>query len=64
MNNNQLVCGLIMEDTLIGYLLMLDRIDVAQLAANRPIEDFHSASKCVVSNAFLIGLFDGHGGAV
>ncbi|KAL3110223.1 hypothetical protein niasHT_015826 [Heterodera trifolii] len=39
------------------------RVDVAQVAANRPIEDFYSASKCLSSNAFLFGIFDGHGGA-
>lgn len=39
------------------------RVDIAQMAANRPVEDFFSASKCLASNAFLFGLFDGHGGA-
>ncbi|KAK0425029.1 hypothetical protein QR680_008993 [Steinernema hermaphroditum] len=39
------------------------RVDVCQLAANRPIEDYFSASKCLSSNAFLFGVFDGHGGA-
>ncbi|KAF7639151.1 PPM-type phosphatase domain-containing protein [Meloidogyne graminicola] len=39
------------------------RIDVGQVSANKPIEDFYSASKCLNSNAFLLGVFDGHGGA-
>ncbi|KAK5965446.1 Pyruvate dehyrogenase phosphatase catalytic subunit 1 [Trichostrongylus colubriformis] len=38
------------------------RIDTCQLAANSPIEDFYSAAKCLSSNAFLLGVFDGHGG--
>ncbi|KAK6056254.1 protein phosphatase 2C [Cooperia oncophora] len=38
------------------------RIDTCQLAANSPIEDFYSAAKCLSSNAFLFGVFDGHGG--
>ncbi|KJH41094.1 protein phosphatase 2C [Dictyocaulus viviparus] len=38
------------------------RIDTCQLAANNPIEDFYSAAKCLSSNAFLFGVFDGHGG--
>ena len=42
---------------------VISRIDVSQLAANRPIEDYHSASKCLSSDAHLIGVFDGHGGA-
>uniref|UniRef100_A0AC35GNH5 PPM-type phosphatase domain-containing protein n=1 Tax=Panagrolaimus sp. PS1159 TaxID=55785 RepID=A0AC35GNH5_9BILA len=41
----------------------ISKIDVSQLAANRPIEDYHSAAKCLSSNAHLIGVFDGHGGA-
>ncbi|VDM44435.1 unnamed protein product [Toxocara canis] len=39
------------------------RVDVAQLPANRPIEDFYASAKCLSSNAFLFGVFDGHGGA-
>lgn len=39
------------------------RVDVSQLAANRPVEDFFSASKCLSSNAHLFGVFDGHAGA-
>ncbi|KAL7080028.1 hypothetical protein ACQ4LE_000796 [Meloidogyne hapla] len=39
------------------------RVDVGQVSANKPIEDFYSASKCLNSNAFLLGVFDGHGGA-
>nr|CDJ93452.1 Protein phosphatase 2C domain containing protein [Haemonchus contortus] len=38
------------------------RIDTCQLAANSPIEDFYSAAKCLSSNAYLFGVFDGHGG--
>uniref|UniRef100_F1L0G4 [Pyruvate dehydrogenase acetyl-transferring-phosphatase 1 n=1 Tax=Ascaris suum TaxID=6253 RepID=F1L0G4_ASCSU len=38
------------------------RVDVAQLPANRPIEDFYASAKCISSNAFLFGVFDGHGG--
>ncbi|MFH4981145.1 hypothetical protein AB6A40_007854 [Gnathostoma spinigerum] len=38
------------------------RVDVAQLAANRPIEDCYAAAKCLSSNAYLFGVFDGHGG--
>ncbi|ETN86531.1 protein phosphatase 2C, partial [Necator americanus] len=38
------------------------RVDTCQLAANSPIEDFYSAAKCLSSNAFLFGVFDGHGG--
>uniref|UniRef100_A0A0R3PQP2 PPM-type phosphatase domain-containing protein n=1 Tax=Angiostrongylus costaricensis TaxID=334426 RepID=A0A0R3PQP2_ANGCS len=38
------------------------RVDTCQLAANNPIEDFYSAAKCLSSNAFLFGVFDGHGG--
>ncbi|WKX92851.1 hypothetical protein Q1695_010689 [Nippostrongylus brasiliensis] len=40
----------------------ITRIDTCQLAANSPIEDFNSAAKCLSSNAFLLGVFDGHGG--
>ncbi|CAD5209657.1 unnamed protein product [Bursaphelenchus xylophilus] len=39
------------------------KVDVSQLAANRPVEDFFAASKCLSSNAHLFGVFDGHGGA-
>ncbi|CAD5206653.1 unnamed protein product [Bursaphelenchus okinawaensis] len=39
------------------------KVDVSQLAANRPVEDFFSAVKCLSSNAHLFGVFDGHGGA-
>lgn len=39
------------------------RVDVAQLPANRPIEDYYSSAKCLSSNAYLFGVFDGHGGA-
>ncbi|KAI6226072.1 [Pyruvate dehydrogenase [acetyl-transferring]]-phosphatase 1, mitochondrial [Aphelenchoides besseyi] len=49
--------SLILEDHAIS------RVDVCQLAANRPIEDFYSAGKCLNSNAYLFGVFDGHGGA-
>ncbi|KAE9420523.1 hypothetical protein Angca_003007, partial [Angiostrongylus cantonensis] len=38
------------------------RVDTCQLAANNPIEDFYSAAKCLSSDAFLFGVFDGHGG--
>lgn len=38
------------------------RVDVSQLAANRPVEDYFSAAKCLSSNAHLFGVFDGHGG--
>lgn len=38
------------------------RIDTCQLAANSPVEDFYSAAKCLSSRAFLVGVFDGHGG--
>uniref|UniRef100_A0A7E4V1R0 PPM-type phosphatase domain-containing protein n=1 Tax=Panagrellus redivivus TaxID=6233 RepID=A0A7E4V1R0_PANRE len=41
----------------------ISRVEVSQLAANKPIEDYHSAAKCISSNAFLFGVFDGHGGA-
>ncbi|VDK47748.1 unnamed protein product [Anisakis simplex] len=40
------------------------RVDIAQLPANRPIEDFYASAKCLSSNAFLFGVFDGHGGAL
>lgn len=33
------------------------RVDVAQLPANRPIEDFYASAKCISSNAFLFGSF-------
>ena len=39
------------------------RIDVSQLGANRPVEDFFSAAKCLSSNAHYFGVFDGHAGA-
>lgn len=39
------------------------RVDVSQLAANRPVEDFFSSAKCLSSNAHLFGVFDGHAGA-
>ncbi|PAV80258.1 hypothetical protein WR25_16791 [Diploscapter pachys] len=38
------------------------RVDSCQLAANSPIEDYYSGAKCLSSNAFLFGVFDGHGG--
>lgn len=38
------------------------RIDVSQLAANKPVEDYFSAAKCLSSNAYLFGIFDGHAG--
>uniref|UniRef100_A0A915E5I2 PPM-type phosphatase domain-containing protein n=1 Tax=Ditylenchus dipsaci TaxID=166011 RepID=A0A915E5I2_9BILA len=41
----------------------ISRIDVSQLGANRPVEDFFSASKCLSSNAYFLGVFDGHAGA-
>lgn len=41
----------------------ISRVDVSQLAANKPVEDFFSASKCLSSNAHLFGVFDGHGGS-
>ncbi|KAI6241168.1 PPM-type phosphatase domain-containing protein [Aphelenchoides fujianensis] len=34
----------------------IQRVDVCQLAANRPIEDFYSAAKCLSSNAHLFEL--------
>uniref|UniRef100_A0AC34R3X1 PPM-type phosphatase domain-containing protein n=1 Tax=Panagrolaimus sp. JU765 TaxID=591449 RepID=A0AC34R3X1_9BILA len=41
----------------------ITRVDVSQLAANRPIEDYHSGAKCLSSNACYFGVFDGHAGA-
>jgi pyruvate dehydrogenase phosphatase len=41
----------------------ISRIDVSELGANRPVEDFYSASKCISSNAHFLGVFDGHAGA-
>jgi len=41
----------------------ITRVDVSQLAANRPIEDYHSSAKCLSSNACYFGVFDGHAGA-
>ncbi|VDN01873.1 unnamed protein product [Thelazia callipaeda] len=38
------------------------RIDIAHLPANRPTEDYYAAAKCLSSEAFLFGVFDGHGG--
>jgi len=38
-------------------------VNVSQLAANRPVEDFFSSGKCISSDAYIFGLFDGHGGA-
>ncbi|VDK84862.1 unnamed protein product [Litomosoides sigmodontis] len=38
------------------------RIDIAHLPANHPTEDYYAAAKCLSSEAFLFGLFDGHGG--
>jgi hypothetical protein len=47
--------SIILEDHAIA------RVDVSQIAANRPVEDFFSAAKCLSSNAHLFGVFDGHG---
>uniref|UniRef100_A0A8R1TNZ4 PPM-type phosphatase domain-containing protein n=1 Tax=Onchocerca volvulus TaxID=6282 RepID=A0A8R1TNZ4_ONCVO len=38
------------------------RIDIAHLPANHPTEDYYAAAKCFSSEAFLFGVFDGHGG--
>ncbi|EFO24909.1 phosphatase 2C containing protein [Loa loa] len=38
------------------------RIDIAHLPANHPTEDYYAAAKCLSSEAFLFGVFDGHGG--
>lgn len=39
------------------------KVDISQLAANKPVEDYFSAAKCLSSNAYLFGVFDGHAGA-
>ncbi|KAI6182635.1 [Pyruvate dehydrogenase [acetyl-transferring]]-phosphatase 1, mitochondrial [Aphelenchoides bicaudatus] len=51
------------EQTVILEDHAIARVDVSQLAANRPPEDFFSAAKCLSSNAHFFGVFDGHGGA-
>ncbi|MCP9263504.1 Protein phosphatase 2C [Dirofilaria immitis] len=38
------------------------RIDIAHLPANHPTEDYYAAAKCLSSESFLFGVFDGHGG--
>ncbi|CAG9536621.1 unnamed protein product [Cercopithifilaria johnstoni] len=38
------------------------RIDIAHLPANCPTEDYYAAAKCLSSETFLFGVFDGHGG--
>uniref|UniRef100_A0A0N5AGR5 PPM-type phosphatase domain-containing protein n=1 Tax=Syphacia muris TaxID=451379 RepID=A0A0N5AGR5_9BILA len=40
----------------------ISRVDVVHLPANLPTEDFYSGAKCLSSNAYLFGVFDGHGG--
>lgn len=36
--------------------------DSNQLASNNPIEDTRSEARCKLTNGFLLGIFDGHGG--
>ncbi|CAD6240174.1 GSCOCG00002539001-RA-CDS [Cotesia congregata] len=36
--------------------------DTNQLASNNPIEDMRSEARCKITNDFLLGIFDGHGG--
>ncbi|XP_057335200.1 pyruvate dehydrogenase [acetyl-transferring]-phosphatase 1, mitochondrial [Microplitis mediator] len=36
--------------------------DTNQLASNNPIEDMRSEARCKLTNGFLFGIFDGHGG--
>ncbi|VDN29754.1 unnamed protein product [Gongylonema pulchrum] len=40
----------------------ITRIDIAHLPANQPTEDFYATAKCLSSDAFLFGVFDGHCG--
>uniref|UniRef100_A0A914CCN0 PPM-type phosphatase domain-containing protein n=1 Tax=Acrobeloides nanus TaxID=290746 RepID=A0A914CCN0_9BILA len=51
------------EKTIVLNEGAITRIDVSQLAANSPIEDYFSAAKCRPSGAHLFGVFDGHAGA-
>ncbi|XP_001603980.2 pyruvate dehydrogenase [acetyl-transferring]-phosphatase 1, mitochondrial [Nasonia vitripennis] len=37
--------------------------DSNQLASNNPIEDTRSEARCLLTNGFLMGVFDGHGGS-
>lgn len=37
-------------------------MEVNQVAANHPCEDAYAAALCAPSNAWLFGVFDGHGG--
>ena len=48
------------EQTILLEDHAIARVDVCQVAANRPVEDFFSAAKCLSSNAHLFGVFDGH----
>ncbi|GMR51371.1 hypothetical protein PMAYCL1PPCAC_21566, partial [Pristionchus mayeri] len=41
----------------------IKRVDICQLAANQPIEDFYSLGRCVSSRALLLAVCDGHGGS-
>ncbi|KAI1731642.1 protein phosphatase 2C domain-containing protein [Ditylenchus destructor] len=41
----------------------ISRVDISQLGANQPVEDFYSGSKCLSSDAYFFGVFDGHAGA-
>ncbi|XP_034940318.1 pyruvate dehydrogenase [acetyl-transferring]-phosphatase 1, mitochondrial [Chelonus insularis] len=36
--------------------------DSNQLASNNPVEDTRSEARCKLTNGFLLGIFDGHGG--
>lgn len=40
----------------------ISKIDISQLAANKPVEDNFSGVKFLSSNAYLFGVFDGHAG--
>ncbi|XP_058790534.1 pyruvate dehydrogenase [acetyl-transferring]-phosphatase 1, mitochondrial [Phymastichus coffea] len=37
--------------------------DSNQLASNNPIEDTRAEARCLLTNGFLMGVFDGHGGS-
>ncbi|VDN50169.1 unnamed protein product [Dracunculus medinensis] len=39
----------------------IDKITFSQLPANNPIEDHYSIAKCLHTNSYFFGIFDGHG---
>lgn len=40
----------------------LTKVDVVHLPANRPAEDHYASAKCLSSDTYLFGIFDGHAG--